>query len=133
MARLTTTKILIFTVIVFLLSMIMFYYIFLVITPVPLTLENHFGFFIWSFLPALILAFSLFKRRWIGFTILFVAMISASSSLIHESIVSTTSGTGNLGAVLSYILIMIFSFVTAIIIEGTLWIIRLIRNKLHKR
>ncbi|PKM69425.1 MAG: hypothetical protein CVU94_03920 [Firmicutes bacterium HGW-Firmicutes-19] len=133
MIRLTTTKILVFTVIVFLLSMIMFYYIFLVITPVPLTLENHFGFFIWSFLPAFILAFSLFKRRWIGFTILFVAMISASSSLIHESIVSTTSGTGNLGAVLSYILIMIFSFVTAIIIEGTLWIIRLIRNKLHKR
>ena len=128
MIRLTKTKILVFAATVFLLSMIMFYYIFLEVTPAPLTLENHIGFFIWSFLPAMILAFTLNKRRWVGFTILFIAMIAASSSLIYESIVSTTSGTGNLGAVLSYILIMIFSIFSVIFIEGILWIVRIIRK-----
>lgn len=128
MKHISPVKIIIFGFSVFLLSMVMFYSLFLLVTPVTLTLQNHIGFFIWSFLPATILAYALLKRRWIGFSILFIAIIAASSSLIFESLSAKAIGTGNIGAVLSYILIMIFSMVSVAVIEGILWIIRTVRK-----
>jgi hypothetical protein len=107
----------------------MFYYLFLYITPAPLTLPNHIGFFIWSAIPAFMLAFAMKKTRWIGFSILLIALISASSSLIYESFLAQVNNTGNLSAVLSYILIMIVAIVSTLIIEGSLLLFRIIRNK----
>jgi hypothetical protein len=114
---------------VFLLSMIMFYYLFLFVSPAPLTLENHIGFFIWSALPATLLTFVLIKKRWMGLFVLMIGMISASSSLIYEIIQSKISGIGTLGAVLSYILIMIMTIALTLLIEGTLLIIRILRKR----
>ncbi len=118
-----------FGIIVFILSICMFYYVFLYITPAPLTLPNHIGFFIWSAIPAFLLAFAMKKKRWIGFSILLIAMISASSSLIAESFLAKVSNAGNLGAVLSYILIMIVAIVSTMIIEGSLLLFKTIRKK----
>jgi hypothetical protein len=117
---------------VFLLSMIMFYYLFLFVSPAPLTLENHVGFFIWSALPAILMAFLLIKKRRMGLVILLIGMISASSSLIYEIIQSKINGIGTLGAVLSYILIMIITIALTLIIEGTLLIIRIVRRSSYK-
>ncbi|MBV1709022.1 MAG: hypothetical protein KMY54_04120 [Erysipelothrix sp.] len=128
MKHISPVKIIIFGFSVFLLSMVMFYSLFLLVTPVVLTLQNHIGFFIWSFLPAAMMTYALLKRRWIGFSILFIAIIAASSSLIFESLSAKAIGTGNISAVLSYILIMIFSMVSVVVIEGFLWIIRTVRK-----
>jgi hypothetical protein len=114
---------------VFLLSMIMFYYLFLFVSPAPLTAENHVGFFIWSALPALLLTFTLIKKRWISFLVLLIAMISASSSLIYEIIQSEINGIGTLGAVLSYILIMITAIALILLIEAILLIIKVVRKR----
>ena len=118
-----------FGITVFILSMSMFYFLFLFITPAPLTLPNHIGFFIWSVIPAYMLAFALKNKRWIGFSIVMIALISASSSLIHESLLAQANNTGNIGAVLSYILIMILAIVSTLIIEGSLLLLRIIRKK----
>lgn len=128
MKHISPVKIIIFGSSVFLLSMIMFYSLFILITPFSLTFENHIGFFIWSFLPAAMMTYALLKRRWIGFSILFIAIIVASSSLIFESLSAKAVGTGNIGAVLSYIMIMIFSMVSVAVIESILWIIRTVSN-----
>jgi hypothetical protein len=135
MKHLSFVKIVIFGSTVFLLSMIMFYSLFLLVTPLPfpLTFENHIGFFIWSFLPAAMMTYALLKRRWIGFSILFIAIIAASSSLIFESLSAKAIGTGNIGAVLSYIMIMIFSMVSVAVIEGILWIIRTARKNIRNQ
>lgn len=119
----------IFGLIVFALSICMFYYLFLYITPAPLTFPNHIGFFIWSAIPAFTLAFAMKKKRWISFAILLIALISASSSLIYESLLAQADNTGNIGAVLSYILIMILAIVSTLIIEVSRLLFRVVRKK----
>lgn len=119
----------IFGLIMFTMSISMFYYLFLIVTPAPLTLENHFGFFIWSAVPSVMLIFALVKKHLLSFFVLLIAIVGASTSLIYESYLAQVNNTGNLGAVLSYILILIFAIACTLLIEGILIVIRMIQRK----
>lgn len=119
--------------VVFILSLSMFYIIFLILTPMPLTIVNHLGFLLWSSLPTFILLFAYKYKRWMSFYIMLTAFVLACISLIYESILSLFHKNGNLGAVLSYLTLMVLGTLTLFVVEAVLMLWKWLRKSKLKR